>query len=47
MGIAQDHRNESMILLPFPKHKERRREKIETNKERLWKRKENMIASLN
>jgi len=36
-----------VILLPFPRHKEHRREKIETNKERLWKNKENMIASLN
>ena len=36
-----------LILLPFPRHKEHRREKIETNKERLWKSKENMIASLN
>jgi len=36
-----------MILLPFSRHKEHRREKIETNKERLWKNKENMIANLN
>jgi len=35
-----------LILLPFSRHKEHRREKIETNKERLWKSKENMIVSL-
>lgn len=37
----------NVILLPFTRHKEHRREKIERNKESLWKSKENMIASLN
>ena len=39
-------KSQQVILLPFSRHKEHRREKIETNKERLWKSKENMIASL-
>jgi len=33
-------------LLPFPRHKEHRQEKMENKKECLWKSKESMIENL-